>query len=394
MPNPQRVTERLFQSPSKYIQGPAALQNAPKYLSSLGRAPLLAVDNIVYDIAGKALIGVLQNSGFKVTRGAFGGEASGEEISQLTNLAREKKCDFVIGLGGGKTIDTAKAVADQLKVQVAILPTTASTDAPCSALSVIYRPSGEFERYSFYDQNPTFVLVDTGVIVKAPPRFLAAGIGDAVATNCEARLCRNSVNFGGGLPTEVSVSIAQKCEEILFKYGKQAYEANKAGAVTPAFEAVVEANTLLSGLGFESGGLAAAHAVRLSLPPATCARSPLQQVHNGFTAVSGVHHLMHGEKVAFGTIVQLVLDGEPTAEIDRYLELMLSVDLPVTFQQLGIPKVTDAELLKVAELACAPNETIWNMERIINPQIVLSALKGADAVGRAYIARTGWSKSK
>ncbi|EMD40047.1 hypothetical protein CERSUDRAFT_132843 [Gelatoporia subvermispora B] len=377
MPNPQRITERLFQSPSKYIQGPAALHNAPKYLSALGRSPLLAVDNIVYDIAGKALIETLQQADFKVTRGVFAGEASGEEIDRLTSIGRENSCDFVIGLGGGKTIDTAKGVADLLGVQVAILPTTASTDAPCSALSVIYQPTGEFERYSFYDKNPNFVLVDTSVIVKAPPRFLAAGIGDAVATNCEARQCRNSLNFGGALPTEVSVAIGQKCEEILFKYGKQAYEANKAQAVTPAFEAVVEANTLLSGLGFESGGLAAAHAV-----------------HNGFTAIHGVHHLMHGEKVAFGTIVQLVLDGESTSEIDRYIELMLSVDLPVTFELLGIPKVTSEDLRKVAELACAPGETIWNMERVITPEIVVSALKGADAAGRDYIARTGWSKSK
>ena len=128
-------------------------------------------------------------------------------------------------------------------------------------MSVIYTEQGSFERYSFYDKNPNLVLVDTSVIVTAPARFLAAGIGDAVATNVEAKLARHSPNFGKLLPTELSEAIGAKCEEILFKYGKQAYEANKAKAVTPAFEAVVEANTLLSGLGFESGGLAAAHAV-------------------------------------------------------------------------------------------------------------------------------------
>lgn len=105
------------------------------------------------------------------------------------------------------------------------------------------------------------VLVDTSVIVRAPHRFLAAGIGDALSTNIEARLTINRINFGGGIPPELSVAIREKCEEILLKYGKLAYEANKAGVVTPAFESVVEANTLLSGLGFESGGVAAAHAV-------------------------------------------------------------------------------------------------------------------------------------
>ena len=176
-------------------------------------------------------------------------------------MGLETQSDFVIGVGGGKTIDAAKAAANLLKVQVAILPTTASTDAPCSALSVLYTPEGQFDQYTFFDRNPSIVLVDTSVIAKAPHRFLAAGMGDAIATNVEARLCKSSLNFGGGLPTEVSVAIGTKCEEILLKYGKLAYEANKAKAVTPALEAVVEANTLLSGLGFESGGLAAAHAV-------------------------------------------------------------------------------------------------------------------------------------
>lgn len=164
-------------------------------------------------------------------------------------------------MGGGKTIDTAKAVASELNVRVAILPTTASTDAPCSALSVIYTPNGEFERYTFFNANPDVVLVDTSIVAKAPARFLAAGIGDALATNIEAKLCKTSPNFFGGLQTEVAAAIGNKCEEVLLKYGKQAYEANKAGVVTPALEAVVEANTLMSGLGFESGGLAAAHAV-------------------------------------------------------------------------------------------------------------------------------------
>ncbi|KAI0923311.1 hypothetical protein AcV7_005861 [Taiwanofungus camphoratus] len=373
MPNPDRITERLFQSPSKYIQGPAAIKNAGKYLSSFGRAPLLLADNLVYDIAGKNLTAALEKANFKVTRGIFGGEASREEIQRLTGIGQDNSVDFVVALGGGKTIDTAKGIADDLGLQVAVLPTTASTDAPCSALSVLYRPSGEFDRYRFYAKNPSIVLVDTSVVVRAPPRFLAAGIGDALATNVEARSARNSPNFGGGLPTEVSAAICEKCEEILFKYARQAYEANRAGAITPALEAVVEANTLLSGLGFESGGLAAAHAI-----------------HNGLTAIDNhtLHTKMHGEKVAFGTVCQLILDGSPAAELERYIALMHSVDLPVTLAELGIEHASNDDLRRVAALACAPNETIWSMERVITEDIVLNAIKGADTVGRDYLAKT------
>ncbi|KAI0342630.1 glycerol dehydrogenase [Trametopsis cervina] len=376
MPNPKHLTERVFQSPSKYIQGPNAIKNAASYLSGLGRAPLLASDELVFEIAGKSLVDSLEKADFKVTRGVFGGEASTQEIHRLADQGREANVDFVIALGGGKVIDSAKNIADILHLPVAVLPTTASTDAPCSALSVIYTPGGEFEKYTFYDKNPNLVLVDTSVIVKAPARFLAAGIGDAVATNVEAKQARHSANFGGLLPTELSEAIGAKCEEILFKFGKQAYEANKAKALTPAFEAVVEANTLLSGLGFESGGLAAAHAI-----------------HNGFTAIHAMHGLMHGEKVAFGVVCQLILNGAPTTELDRYIELMLSVDLPVTFAQLGIPNVTDEELRDVAKLSCAAGETIWNMETAINEVIVFNAIKGANAASESYIKRTGWKKT-
>ncbi|KAL4244848.1 iron-containing alcohol dehydrogenase family protein [Abortiporus biennis] len=375
MPNPKQVTEKLFQSPQKYIQGPSAIQNAARYLETLGKKPLLTCDAFVHGIAGKPLIEALQSHTFNVTHVEFGGEASSQEVGRLSDIGRKEGNDFIIGLGGGKTIDCAKAVASELSLPVAILPTTASTDAPCSALSVLYTPNGEFDRYTFFNTNPSIVLVDTSVIAKAPPRFLAAGMGDAIATNVEARLCKHSPNFGGGLPTEVSVAIGQKCEEILFQYGRQAYEANKAQVVTPALEAVIEANTLLSGLGFESGGLAAAHAI-----------------HNGFTAIESLHVLLHGEKVAFGTVAQLVLIGTPTETLDKYISFMLSVDLPVTFALLGIPDVTDEQLRKVAKLAIAPGETIWNMEGVITEDSVFWAIKGADAAGRDFIARTGGRK--
>ena len=108
-------------------------------------------NSCLHDIAGAQLVDALQSSGYKVTRGHFGGEASTQEVDKLVSLGRQSKVDFVIALGGGKTIDTAKNVADVLKLPVAVLPTTASTDAPCSALSVIYTDGGEFEKYTFDD---------------------------------------------------------------------------------------------------------------------------------------------------------------------------------------------------------------------------------------------------
>ncbi|KAI0074770.1 glycerol dehydrogenase [Panus rudis PR-1116 ss-1] len=370
-----QVTERIFKSPSKYVQGPAALQNAAKYLGSLGRAPLLTCDAFVYSLAGRQLIETLETANFIVTHVEFGGEASVQEIDRVTSIAQSKKCDFVIGIGGGKTLDTAKCVASKLKLDVASVPTTASTDAPATAVAALYHPDGAFDHYVFFERNPAIVLVDTSLIAWAPPRFLASGVGDALATNIEAKLITNRVNFAGGIPGEMATAIREKCEDVLVKYAKLAYEANKIGVVTPAFEAVVEANTLLSGLGVEAGGVAAAHAI-----------------HNGLTAIEELHHLLHGEKVAFGIVAQLVLSNTPPHELEKYLSVLLSVNLPITFEQLGISDVTDEQLRAVAKLATAETETVWCLESVVNEDVVYGAIKAADAVGKQFVRKMGWKK--
>jgi glycerol dehydrogenase len=99
----------------------------------------------------------------------------------------------------------------------------------------------------------------------------------------------------------------------------------EAHAVTPALEHVVEANTLLSGLGFVSGGLAAAHAI-----------------HNGFTVLEKVHDQQHGEKVAFGTLVSLYLTDKPGEVIDEVYAFCESMGLPTTFEGIGQESVVDA----------------------------------------------------
>ncbi len=122
----------------------------------------------------------------------FGGECSHNEINRLRDIAGNAKCTAVLGIGGGKTLDTAKALAHFMNVPVAIAPTIASTDAPCSALSVIYTDEGEFDSYLMLPRNPNMVIVDTQIVAGAPARLLAAGIGDALATWFEARACSRS----------------------------------------------------------------------------------------------------------------------------------------------------------------------------------------------------------
>ncbi|MFV0393587.1 MAG: glycerol dehydrogenase [Coprobacillaceae bacterium] len=357
--------EKVFASPSRYVQGRNVLKEGISHIKKLGTNALLLCDDVVYEIAGKELVNNLKNNDFTITHVAFNGEASTKEINRVTLLGKEAKCNVVLGLGGGKTIDAAKAISDQLEVPVGVLPTIASTDAPTSALSVIYSEEGVFEKYLFYKKNPELVLVDTAVISKAPTRLLASGIADALATWVEGRavMQKNGDTMAGGKQTLASIAIAEKCEETLFEYGIQAIAANRAKVVTTALEAVVEANTLLSGVGFESCGLAAAHAI-----------------HNGFTALEGdIHHLTHGEKVAYGTLTQLVLENRPKEELDKFIMFYQQLGLPTTLKELHLENASYEELLKVGKQATVDGETMHQMPFAITAQDVADALLAVDA---------------
>lgn len=255
-----------------------------------------------------------------------------------------------------------------MNVPVAIAPTIASTDAPCSALSVIYTDAGEFDRYLLLPHNPNMVIVDTQIVAGAPARLLAAGIGDALATWFEARACSRSgaTTIAGGKCTQAA--LAELCYNTLIEEGEKAMLAAEQHVVTPALERVIEANTYLSGVGFESGGLAAAHAI-----------------HNGLTAIPDAHHYYHGEKVAFGTLTQLVLENAPVEEIETVAALCHSVGLPITLAQLDIKQDIPAKMRTVAEASCAEGETIHNMPGGATPDEVYAALLVADQYGQRFL---------
>jgi glycerol dehydrogenase len=367
------MTERVFISPGKYVQGKNVVDKTGEYVKGLGSVALVIADDVVWDIAGSRVADSLEQSGIAAVKAEFGGEASRNEIERLVEQGKGSNVDIVIGVGGGKTLDTAKAVNDRLNGVCVIVPTTASTDAPTSALSVIYSDTGEFESYAFYRKNPDLILVDTKVIAGAPPLFLASGIADALATWIEARAVieARATTMAGGLPTLAAEAIAMKCEEVLFDYGVLAYESVKRKVVTPALEAVVEANTLLSGLGFESGGLAGAHAV-----------------HNGFTVLEGeIHHMTHGQKVAFGTLVQLALEQRPLHEIERYIDFYLQLDLPVTLEDLKLKDTPVEDLYRVAQAATKEGETAANLPFKVTADDVLDAILAADQYSKAYKAK-------
>jgi len=351
--------------PGKYIQGAGALGELPALFGLLGKRGLILASPTVRDSVLPA--SGIDLSGPSIDVEQFRGECCEEELGRLSAIIASKQVDVLAGMGGGKTIDTAKIAADRAGIPVIIIPTIASTDAPCSGCAVVYSKDGVFESVFYQKTNPAAVLVDVSIIASAPTRFLVAGMGDALATWFEARSCvrTHSVNECGGYCTTVGLQIAKLCYETLLAYGAAAKTASGQHLITPALEHIIEANILLSGVGFESAGLAAAHAI-----------------HNGLTALEETHAFYHGEKVAFGTLAGLVLADADTNEIETVFSFCEEVGLPTRLADIGLGEASREHLRKAAEKACDPGSSIFHEAGDMTPDKILHAMLAVDAMGK------------
>ncbi len=215
-------------------------------------------------------------------------------------------------------------------------------------------------------RNPDLVIVDSAVVVAAPARFLVAGMGDALSTWFEARsnLDSRSSNFvRPELPAPLAgIAIAKACHEVLMRDGLAAKLAAERGALTQAVENIIEANTLLSGLGFENCAVSAAHGI-----------------HDGLTVLDNVHGFYHGEKVAFGVLCLLMLEGRPLAEIETIVRFCRSVGLPTRLADLNLADATKEDIARVAEAALKPGSVTYRVAVPVTVEIVRDAILALDA---------------
>jgi glycerol dehydrogenase len=361
------VMVRIMIAPNRYVQGPRVLSDAAKYISHLGSRVFFITGPVAWSIVERQISQSLSRSSLPFQFEPFKGLCTQAAAARLSEKAKRFEPDIIAGVGGGSAIDVAKAVSHELGTNLVVIPTIASNDAPCSALSVQYTENHTLDRFLRLKRNPDVVLVDSKVISEAPVRFFVAGMGDALSTWFEANTCTKSSakNMPGGLATSAALSLARLCYDTLMEYGVSAKLAIEQKALTPAVEKVIEANVLLSGLGFESGGLSSAHGI-----------------HEGLAALEETKGMMHGELVAFGTLGLLVLENYPRDEIDRVLRFCTSVGLPVTLRQLGISQTARANLMKAAEVACMEGLTTHNSYFDVDPELILGAILGADALGQ------------
>ena len=366
---------KVFIAPRRYVQGVGVLADIGKYVAPLGKRAMVVWGPVVNDMFAEPVGKSFKEHGVELISFRFSGECDRGQVKLGLEKVRAEEADVVIGLGGGKAIDLAKAVAMGAGTRLASVPTIASNDAPTSAATVYYTEDGNFEGWDLWPVNPDLVLVDTQVIVNAPVRWLVSGMGDGLCTwyEAEAAFKGRRTALAGGVATMAALNLARLCGDTLMEYGIDAKRDCEKHVVTPAVEKVIEANTLLSGLGFESAGVAAAHAIG-----------------NGLTALEAAKPYTHGERVAFGLVAQLCLDDdiEPDERLD-VVDFMVDVGLPVTLEEVGLGQITPGELMNLAEQLCAPGQITHNHVFTVTPFDLYSAMVAADALGHSRRALAG-----
>lgn len=364
-------TPRTVTSPKKFIIGTDLLSQMHDFVKDFGDNVFIISDEFILDKVKTIAIPELEKADIHSTVEKFNYECTQVEIDRLGELVINNNANVIVGIGGGKSLDSAKAVAYYHKIPVILYPTIASTDAPCTALAVIYKEGGEFDRYLFLPQNPDAVIADMDILAGAPARFFAAGVGDALATYFEARACYacDGINLVLKKPSRTGLGLARLCYDLLCENVEEAMDAVNNKISSPALEQVIEATIYLSGVGAEAGGLAAAHAI-----------------NNGMSVIKDLHHVQHGEKVTFGLLTQLVLENAPKSEIEEVIRIIKTVGLPLTLEDMGLKAFKEDEWRKVAKIACAEDDTMGNMPKKVSENDVYNAIVAANAMANRYKA--------
>ncbi|MFR6675069.1 MAG: glycerol dehydrogenase [Enterococcus avium] len=363
---------RAWGSPDKYIQGSNILSDIGVYVAHFGEKFTIVMDPIfIEDYQSVIQESILKkNSASNIQFIEFDQQITRKNIDHLYNKVSSFSPEVIISIGGGKIIDAVKVLSNRLTIPMIICPTVASTDAPTSGMSIIYDDSGAVIEIALFDKNPNLVLVDTLLISKAPVRFFISGIGDALSTYFEAiankKLCHSNyiLNTYGAFESTLSAhAIAKECYSILCKNSRLAVKSINENILNQYVEDIIEANILMSGLGFENCGCSIAHGIG-----------------NAIAALPGGVKALHGERVAFGTLCQLVAADYSNEQIMEFLELCTSIELPVSLTDLGIEK-NELNIRKIAEISLEAESMQVNPQKLTITDVI-SIIKTANLLGK------------
>ena len=353
-------------APARVVRGRQVISEAIEHILSLGKRPLLVGGERSLEL--KQLHVLCDRPELQIERVQYTPDCCESSLDRIARAVAAHQADLIIGVGGGKCLDAAKLIAHRCQLPVVTIPTSGATCAAWTALSNIYSETGAFLADVSLPKCPDLLILDYDIIATAPQRMLVAGIGDAIAKWYEA-----SVSSGHSSQTLLIAAVQQArvLRDILFQKSIGALE--QPGGED--WQEVVDATVLLAGV---IGGLGGAQ----------CRTVAAHAVHNGLTHLPGSHHALHGEKVAFGILVQLRLQemrqGDRLAAVARQqlLDFYTSIGLPKTLADLGLNEITIAQLTHAANLACKPDSDLHRLPFSVLPDELVAAMVSTTIVDR------------
>ncbi|MGD1851854.1 MAG: iron-containing alcohol dehydrogenase family protein [Cyanophyceae cyanobacterium] len=353
-------------APGRVVRGGGILAGAGAALGKFGSRPIVVGGNRAIATAQKSLDIALDTLTIQIASTAP--DCSESVLARLNEGAANHRADFVIGLGGGKALDTAKLLAHQRQIPVVTVPTTGATCAAWTALSNVYSDDGAFLYDVPLDQCPDLLILDYDLVATAPNRMLAAGIGDGLAKWYEA-----SISSGASQETLIvsAVQQARVLRDLLLQHAIGALE-NPGGDL---WRQMVDASVLMAGVIGGVGG-------------AQCRTVAAHAVHNGLTQLTPSHGTLLGEKVAYGSLMQLRLEelvqGSQLAATARQqlLEFYRAISLPTTLAELGMGAITLADLEAAATFSCHERSDIHHLPFPVSPSVVMGAMVSTTAPTR------------
>lgn len=348
-------------APAQVVKGHGIIAHLPGIIARFGSKPLVVGGQRAIETVQAALRPAQTEFAWVINHS---GECSASALSHLQSAIADQQADVVIGVGGGKALDLAKLAAHQCQLPVLTIPTSAATCAAWTALSNLYSEQGSFDRDVALPQCPSLLLLDYDLIRLAPVRTLIAGVGDALAKWYEASVSSGHVDQ---TLTIAAVQQARVLRDILLQKTPKAL-ATPGGA---DWQEIVDASVLMAGV---IGGLGGAQ----------CRTVAAHAVHNGLTHLSACHNSLHGEKVAYGILVQLRLEeliqGNQLAIAARQqlLDFYTQIGLPRNLEELGLGSTPLQNLQQAAGMACAPNSDIHRLPFTVSPEQLITAMVSTD----------------
>lgn len=355
-----------IKTPNKYINEPNILKSAGEHIGKIGRHALIVGGKTALSVAGDDFFSSLTNSDISYVIKEFQGYPTYNNIDEISLLAEEAKADVIIGIGGGRVLDTIKAVGEKTNLPVVTVPTIAATCAAWSALTVIYDETGKAIGYSLLETSPKLILADTKIIAEAPVRYLNAGVADTIVKWYEfAPYIEKDYN---DFSLRVGLNTSKLALEILERSAFSASQDSENKKVTEALTEVVDSIIVLAGLvgSINAGNYRAALA---------------HAVHNSLTELPETHESLHGEKVIFGLIVQFILEDKPQEEIYKLITFLNELNLPVTLSQLGIKDNVDNNIAKIANGVDISEEALDKLTFKVNSKLIEEAIIKANHLG-------------